>query len=134
MSTGTWDPDAVEPPTGLMVDDTLRERLLALGRPVEQEPLETQLSGEERDRLAGLMRLDHSLWEAQAADMDERDILDLIRFFAVAENLAGWEAGPQSPVIPLARALRKRGVKLEKGLLRWLRAVNDNRFLPYGPL
>jgi len=53
---------------------------------------------------------------------------------AVAENLPGWEAGQQSPVIPLAKVLRTRGQRLDRDLLQWLREVNDNRFLPYGPL
>ena len=61
-------------------------------------------------------------------------IASLIRFFAVAENLPGWEAGAESPVIPLAKVLRKRGVRLDKELLQWIREVNENRFLPYGPL
>ncbi len=134
MPTGTWDPDAVEPPEDLVVDAQVRERLLVLGQSIDRQPLEESITGEEHERLAGLMRLDHALWEEQATDLEVREIVDLIRFFAVAENLAGWEAGPQSPVIPLARALRRRGVKLEKALLRWLREVNDNRFLPYGPL
>jgi hypothetical protein len=52
----------------------------------------------------------------------------------VAENLPGWEAGAESPVIPLAKILRQRGTRLEKTLLAWLREVSDNRYLPYGPL
>jgi hypothetical protein len=30
--------------------------------------------------------------------------------------------------------LRQRGERLDKPLLQWLRTVNDNRYLPYGPL
>jgi hypothetical protein len=52
----------------------------------------------------------------------------------VAENLPGWEAGADSPVIPLAKILRQRGARLDKPLLQWLREVNKNRYLPYGPL
>ena len=80
------------------------------------------------------MQTEHSAWLAATQSMTEDDLLHLIRFFAVAENLPGWEAGAKSPVIPLAKSLRKRGARLDKPLLQWLREVNDNRFLPYGPL
>ena len=92
------------------------------------------LGADEQQVLAGLMKIDHSTWQRAAAPLGDDALLQLIRFFAVAENLPGWEAGAQSPVIPLAKALRKRGVRLDRDLLRWLREVNDNRFLPYGPL
>ena len=80
------------------------------------------------------MLIEHSAWLEAAETRPDEDLLDLIRFFAVAENLPGWEAGEKSPVIPLAKALRKRGTRLDKDLLRWLREVSDNRYLPYGPL
>jgi hypothetical protein len=98
------------------------------------EQLEQQLGGDESQVLSGLMKVDHSAWQKAASTLSDDDLLHLIRFFAVAENLPGWEAQEKSPVIPLAKSLRKRGVKLDKALLQWLREVNSNRFLPYGPL
>ena len=84
--------------------------------------------------LPALMKIDHNTWRAAAEPLPDDDLLHLIRFFAVAENLPGWEAGADSPVIPLAKILRQRGARLDKPLLQWLREVNDNRYLPYGPL
>ena len=80
------------------------------------------------------MHLDASHWDQVAASHSDDDLLHLIRFFTLAENLPGWEAGETSPVIPLAKTLRQRGMKLDKELLRWIRSVNNNRYLPYGPL
>ena len=80
------------------------------------------------------MHIDHDAWLNAAEALSDDELRHLIRFFAVAENLPGWEAGERSPVIPLARTLRRRGERLERELLQWLREVNDNRFLPYGPL
>ncbi len=80
------------------------------------------------------MKVDHNAWQKAADTLSDDELLHLIRFFAVAENLPGWEAQEKSPVIPLAKNLRKRGVRLDKALLQWLREVNNNRFLPYGPL
>jgi hypothetical protein len=80
------------------------------------------------------MHLDASHWNQVAESHSDDDLLQLVRFFTVAENLPGWEAGETSPVIPLARTLRQRGVKLDRDLLVWIRATNNNRYLPYGPL
>ena len=52
----------------------------------------------------------------------------------MAENLSGCEANDKSPVIHISRLLRRRGYRLDKELLLWIRDVNKNRFLPYGAL
>jgi hypothetical protein len=47
--------------------------------------------------------------------------------------LLGFETGPKSPVIALARALRKRG-EYPDDLTAWIKVNTDNRFLPHGSL
>jgi hypothetical protein len=96
--------------------------------------LDQLLSEEDKQQLAGLMTVDHEAWRVAAEPLPDRELIHLIRFFAMAERLPGWEAGADSPVIPLAKVLRKRGSRLDQALLQWLRQVSDNRFLPYGPL
>lgn len=134
MSIGSWDPSANTPATGIQLDDALIARLTGFSSDDQLSRLEQLLEPDESQRLAALMKIDHGRWSDAAALLAEDQLLHLIRFFAVAENLPGWEAGPQSPVIPLCKALRKKGVRLDKTQLQWLREVNDNRFLPYGPL
>jgi hypothetical protein len=134
MSLGSWDPDADSAAHHLQIEPTTLSRFIGYSREEQLSQLEQLISGDENQVLAGLMQIDHSAWLAAIESLPEEDLLHLIRFFAVAENLPGWEAGPKSPVIPLAKTLRKRGVRLDKALLHWLREVNDNRFLPYGPL
>ena len=134
MSLGSWDPDADADAHHLQIEPATLDRFIAYSRDGQLSQLEQLISGDENQVLAGLMQIDHSAWMAAVEPLPEEDLLHLIRFFAVAENLPGWEAGPKSPVIPLAKTLRKRGVRLDKALLHWLREVNDNRFLPYGPL
>ena len=59
-------------------------------------------------------------------------IVRLVRFFTLAEmQLAGWEAGKQSPVIPLVKVLKGRG-SFDAELRRWIKTHTDNRYLPYG--
>lgn len=134
MSLGTWDPSlASSNAENLLSADTL-DRLIGYDRENQLHQLDELLSSDEQQRLAALMKVDHEAWRGVAEPLADAAVIHLLRFFAVAENLPGWEAGAQSPVIPLARILRKRGARLDKPMLQWLREVNDNRFLPYGPL
>ena len=134
MSLGSWDPTAESASRNIEIENTTLDRFINYSRADQLTQLDQLITGDENQALSGLMQIEHSAWLAAAQDLSEDELLHLIRFFAVAENLPGWEAGANSPVIPLAKSLRKRGVRLDKALLHWLRDVNDNRFLPYGPL
>jgi hypothetical protein len=134
MSLGSWDPKVEARSTELLLESDLLHRLIAYSHEEQLAQLEQLLNANDKQRLAGLMKIDPLIWQTAAEPLLENDLLHLIRFFAVAENLPGWEAGATSPVIPLAKILRQRGVRLDKSLLQWLREVNDNRYLPYGPL
>ncbi len=134
MSLGSWDPKVEARSTELLLESDLLRRLIAYSHDEQLAQLEQLLNANDKQRLAGLMKIDPLIWQTAAEPLLENDLLHLIRFFAVAENLPGWEAGATSPVIPLAKILRQRGVRLDKSLLQWLREVNDNRYLPYGPL
>ncbi len=134
MSLGSWDPKVEARSTELLLESDLLRRLIAYSHEEKLAQLEQLLNANDKQRLAGLMKIDPLIWQTAAEPLLENDLLHLIRFFAVAENLPGWEAGATSPVIPLAKILRQRGVRLDKSLLQWLREVNDNRYLPYGPL
>lgn len=134
MSLDSWDPDSELQSRSLELGQAPLARLISYSREERLSELAELISPEESQVLAGLMHIEHTAWQSAAEDMGDEDLLHLIRFFAAAENLSGWEAGPRSPVIPLAKTLRGRGVRLERELLRWLREINENRYLPYGPL
>ena len=134
MSIGSWDPTADAVSYHQQIDPATLDRFINYSREDRLDNLEQLIAGDESQILAGLMFIEHSAWLEAGENRPDEDLLHLIRFFAVAENLPGWEAGEKSPVIPLAKALRKRGARLDKDLLRWLREVSDNRYLPYGPL
>ena len=134
MSLGSWDPDLQSGGAELLAQPGLLQRLMGYDLAGQLDRLDQLLSEADTQRLAGLMTIQHEAWRTTAQALSDGELIHLIRFFAVAENLPGWEAGAESPVIPLAKALRKRGVRLDRELLAWLREVNDNRFLPYGPL
>lgn len=134
MSLESWDPNVDAADASFLSQPGLLPRLIAYDRENQLGQLAQLLSDREKQQLAGLMKIDHNTWREKVEPLPDDDVVHLIRFFAVAENLPGWEAGADSPVIPLARVLRQRGSRLDKALLQWLRSVNENRFLPYGPL
>jgi hypothetical protein len=134
MSLGSWDPQADAAAQKIAIDAATLERLAQYSHSDQLDTLAQHLDDAESQRLSGLMTLEKDQWLSAAESLTDDQLLHLIRFFAVAENLPGWEAGDRSPVIPLAKTLRKRGQRLDKEFLLWLRAVNENRYLPYGPL
>ncbi|MEP6391746.1 MAG: hypothetical protein ABJ056_17655 [Halioglobus sp.] len=134
MAIGSWDPDNEAAAAALTLDQATLANLVELAEHLPLDALGDHLPAQDSERLAGVMQVEAASWKAAATRLSDSQLLSLIRFLCVAENLPGWEAGEHSPVIPLARELRARGQRLDKDLLRWIRSVSDNRFLPYGPL
>lgn len=131
MSVGNWEPPGE---SAVAIDPKMVDRLLEHGHADTPTQLQQCLSAADRAALPGLMRLPAECWAEVARPRSDEDLLQLLRFFALAENLEGCEVGALSPVIPLARTLRRRGRRLDRDLLLWMRQVNRNRFLPYGAL
>ncbi len=134
MPVGSWDPDAGAGAQSVELAPALVAQLIAYSVEDQLGELDRLLSSNDSPDLSYLMTLDHSVWLECAKNLADADILHLIRFFAAAENLSGWEALEKSPAIPLAKTLRKRDVRLDKEFLQWLRTISSNRYLPYGPL
>ena len=133
MSLGTWDPSGAGASAGT-IDQQQLQRYAELARGDALLALEQHLDSADVQAIASLMALEPQDWADTLASFENAALLDLIRFFTLAENLPGCEAGDKSPVIPMARLVRKRGTKLDRDLLMWIREHNNNRFLPYGPL
>ena len=131
MSVGNWEPPGE---SAAEIESKLLDRLLEHGQADTLTQLQQCLSAADRAALPGLMRLPAECWAEVAGPRSDEELLQLLRFFALAENLDGCEVGALSPVIPLARTLRRRGQRLDRDLLLWMRQVNGNRFLPYGAL
>jgi hypothetical protein len=128
LSVESFNPGA----NTLKLDPEVVEELLAAARLLAEENF--GLSRERIAALAAVARHEAGCdWVAAAAVLDDADIVDLVRLFALAERLPGWESGARSPVIPLARELKKREA-YPGDLTAWIKSNTDNRFLPYGSL
>ena len=134
MSLGSWDPKAEQAKADFQIDSTQLKRFIDISQQQQLEQLSELLSPTEQQIQSALMQQDKDNWLNVAEALDNEELIALIRFFTVAEQLPGWEAGEQSPVIPLAKTLRKRGQPLDKTLLLWIKANSSNQYLPYGPL
>ena len=126
MAIDVWEP---KQPAGVRL-----EQLTALAAQMvdaDLSDLGTVLDKESIKRDATLMTQTEESW-AVAAALSDDDIVVLVRFFTLAEmQLAGWEAGKRSPVVPLVKILKSRGVFTPE-LRKWVKANTDNRYLPNG--
>ena len=128
MSVEPFDPSALALKLEPVVLDELAEAAARL------DEADFGLSRERISALAAVARQDDKAdWKAAAVELEADRLLSLIRLYTLAERLPGWEAGPRSPVIPLAAELKKRG-DYPEDLTAWIKANTDNRFLPYGSL
>lgn len=134
MSVGAWEPEEGSPKDHIS-EEIDREQLERLISAVQlPKPLPESLQEQDR-RASGLMRLPAQHWLDESRHWNSEQLWFLIQFFTLAETqLPGWDAGAESPVIPLAKALRQRKTPLSREQLLWIKQNSDNRYLPYGPL
>lgn len=134
MSIGNWDPTQTNDTTTYTINSDLLTKFADLSAQDRLGNLTQALSDDEKQQHTALMHQTSPAWEKATRDFDNQSLLDLIRFFTIAEHLPGWEAGAESPVIFLTKLLKQRGVALDKETLRWIKANSENRYLPHGPL
>ena len=128
MSVESWDPSAA----GVQLSHEKTNRLLAAAKRLEESTF--GLDETEINSLAPLSRQGSVDWVAAGVDLADSELIALIRLFTLAEEkFALWEGGANSPVIPLAAELKKRG-SYPDDLTAWIKAHTSNRFLPYGSL
>ncbi|MFT4918459.1 MAG: hypothetical protein ACI8RU_001074 [Zhongshania aliphaticivorans] len=133
MAIGSWTPEKEK--VTLSIDTQWLQQCIALSSSDKLELLPAPFSEEEQQKYAVFMRVAPEQWQAAVANFSNDELVDLIRFFTRAEKLiSGWDAGKESPAIWINKALRKRGEKLSRDMLLWIRANTDNRFIPNGGL
>ena len=134
MSVGAWEPKSaanVDAAPAEISRDLLKRFIEAVQ---SGDPLSERLESGDLEA-SHLIRLPAQRWLEESAQWDDAQLWHLICFFTLAEQqLPGWDAGAESAVIPLAKALRRRQAPLNRDQLLWIREHSDNRYLPYGPL
>lgn len=131
MSLGTWEPES--PSTTIKPEQLNLSDFVAIGYSENRQAEIQGLDNERITALRPLMKQSKDFWFDAAAEKTRDDIIALIHFFTLAEELhSELFAGDQSPVIALNKLLRKRKEPLDKEMLLWIKANSSNRFLPNG--
>ncbi|MCR8924052.1 hypothetical protein NO559_14810 [Dasania sp. GY-MA-18] len=133
MSIGTWSADPAASQS-ITMSEQLLQSFIALTEQQQLDDLSQQLSAQEQADYALLMRQNLAFWQPHVQELSDAEIIALMKFFTKAEQLPGWDAGDQSPVIALGKILKQRGTGINKELSLWIKANSNNRFLPHGSL
>ena len=131
MTVGVFDPQAGSASASGLAETDVKRLIEAAA---QLDVADFGLSELEIARLGPLVRSAAYDWAQLAIGSEAAVVEALIRLFTLAEQrFPAWEAGAESPVIPLARTLKQRNA-YPTGLTAWIRAHSTNRFLPYGSL
>ncbi|WP_439134231.1 hypothetical protein [Pseudomaricurvus sp.] len=135
MTVGAWNPEQGQQAADFSIDHKVLASFIELSENQQLEDLNKVLSDDIKSQQAPLMKLSKDVWVKTAESFSDEQVVHLVRFFTLAEmQLSGWEAGGESPVIGLVKALRLRKSPPDKELLLWIKSHSDNRFLPNGAL
>ena len=128
MSVGTWNPSEQI----AELDETVLGQLLAAAeRPPDED---FGLLGADVERLAGVAHTNRVDWAPAVERLGNDDLIALVRLYTLAEAIfPSWKANANSPVIVIAKSLRKRNA-WPADLTHWIKRHSENKFLPYGSL
>lgn len=129
MSLGSWIPEGEKVGIALPSLESIRRWS------VLNDTAITHLSEADQALLAGTMQAGIEHWQSHLESLSLDELIGLIKFFTLIEmHFPQCRADQYCPAIACAKLVRKKGHKLDKELLGWIRSVSDNRYLPYGPL
>ncbi len=134
MSIGNWDPNAEQTNQLFNVERSNLDAYIELSRTNKLNELPTLLSSHQQQTQSACMQLSQDQWFTAAELFNNEEIQHLMRFFTIAEQLPGWDAGAHSPVIWLGKLLKQRGVGINRELIIWIKSNSKNQFLPHGAL
>lgn len=131
MTIGSWDPNEKTTTANDEVNSELLACFIAATKKLPCE-LNTILPKEQLQQ-SQIIEASASAWQIAINEFSNKELVLLIQFFTVVEaQLPAWAAGAKSPAILINRELRRRGEKLNKEILLWIKDNTDNRFIPNG--
>ena len=131
MGLGQWTPTAKKLSD---IDHTVLNQFISWVESDQLSQLAVLLTDEQVQQYAAFMQFSEQTWQVACQDYASSSLETLIKFFTVAEQLPGWSAQKNSPVIWLNRLLNKKGKRLSAEDLLWIKAHSDNQFIPNGSL
>jgi hypothetical protein len=139
MNTEMWDPDASKSSSdnsnNYQLDNDFLKKIINACNIDDLSHLKSLLSENEIKQHQDIMFLAKEVWFEALKNFNNDELIALIHFFTLAEvHFTNWNSEEKSPVIWIAKLLRKRKHPLDKELLIWIKNNNKNKFLPFGPL
>jgi hypothetical protein len=135
MTLGSWNPEDGSESLVYSLDPTALAHCAAFAAAGNWTALPAWEKATLPNNASQMMKLDSAQWHPLLDNLDDATLLNLVRFFTVAEQqLPHWHGGDKSPVIWIARLLKKRGTPLSRDMVLWIKGNSDNRFLPNGPI
>jgi len=134
MAIGSWDPNAKQTEQLFDIERANLDAYIELSRTKKLNELPTLLSSNLQQNQAACMRLSKDQRFSTAESLSDDEIEHLMRFFTIAEQLPGWEAGANSTVSWLGKVVKQRGTGVNRELVVWLKSNSKNQFLPHGAL
>lgn len=96
-------------------------------------PLTSVIGQADQDTARPWLRLSEQDWQPVLNSLPAEQLYPLAVFFTLAEQqLSGWQCGARNPAIWIFRWLRQNNQLPAKELIRELKKMTDNRFIPYG--
>jgi hypothetical protein len=135
MNTEMWDPNANTSSNNYRLDNDFLKRIINMSEIDDSSHFKSLLTENEIKKHRDIMFLTKEVWFEALENFNDVELIALIHFFTLAEvHFNNWHAEDKSPVISIAKLLRKRKHSLDKKLLIWIKNNNKNKFLPFGPL
>lgn len=139
MTTGVWNPNASsstqENAGDYQLDIDLLKKIITTLNIDDTQSVKNLLSENEIKEHKDIMFLSKETWFTALENFNNEELITLIHFFTLAEvQFMHWQAEEKSPVIWIAKLLRKRKHTISKDLLVWIKNNNKNKFLPFGAL
>ncbi len=139
MNTEMWDPNAGtssnSDTSNYQLDNDFLKWIVDTYKIDDLSHFKTLLTEVEIKKHRDIMFLTKEVWFEALENFNDVELIALIHFFTLAAvHFNNWHAEDKSPVISIAKLLRKRKHSLDKKLLIWIKNNNKNKFLPFGPL
>ena len=119
-------------PSSKEPDNALLERLASKAEPLmRQEAL--SISDEDREQIEPWLAQPAEKWLELIQQLPQAQWLNLAIFFTAAEeHLGHWQCGANNPAITIFKELKKQGALPEKSVIKQIKSLTSNRYIPYG--
>lgn len=126
-----WDPSL---PTTNLPDSALLQRIAEQSKVLRLQGKDAlTLTAEELQQGASWIQQSEEIWLNTIPTLSDATLIDLAFFYTQAEmTLSGFQAKAKNPAIWIFRYLRQMKRLPDKAIIRELKALTDNRFIPYG--